>query len=103
MIDTARHLMQCGFHVVYAYTQSDEISLLFHPRERAFGRLLRKYHSILAGEASAKFSLLLGELVCFDCRVAELPDVDRAAVPRRHPLRRAPAVAAPRRRSRPGP
>ncbi|WAS95281.1 tRNA(His) guanylyltransferase Thg1 family protein [Nannocystis punicea] len=77
MIDTARHLMQCGFQVVYAYTQSDEISLLFHPRERAFGRLLRKYHSILAGEASAKFSLLLGQVVCFDCRVAELPDVDR--------------------------
>ncbi|MBZ5708669.1 tRNA(His) guanylyltransferase Thg1 family protein [Nannocystis pusilla] len=77
MIDTCRHLMQCGFSVVYGYTQSDEISLLFHPRERAFGRLLRKYHSILAGEASAKFSLLLGEPVCFDCRVAELPDVDR--------------------------
>jgi tRNA(His) 5'-end guanylyltransferase len=74
MIDTCRHLMQRGFNVVYGYTQSDEISLLFHPRERAFGRLLRKYLSILAGEASAKFSLLLGEPLGFDCRIAELPD-----------------------------
>lgn len=77
MIETCRHLMRCGFNVIYGYTQSDEISLLFHPREQAFGRLVRKYLSILAGEASARFSLLVGEAVCFDCRIAELPDGDR--------------------------
>ena len=27
MLRTARHLMQCGFNIVYGYTQSDEISL----------------------------------------------------------------------------
>ena len=74
---TAQHLMSsCGFTVVHGYTQSDEISLLFHPRERAFGRKLRKFVSVLAGEASAKFTLLIGELACFDCRISELPGAD---------------------------
>jgi tRNA(His) 5'-end guanylyltransferase len=31
---------------------------------------------VLAGEASAKFSLLLGDLAAFDCRVCELPAVE---------------------------
>src|SRR5215475_14364725 len=55
MLATAEHLMAgCGFDVTYGYTQSDEISLLFAPDESAFGRKLRKLHSVLAGEASAK-------------------------------------------------
>ena len=73
MVGTVRHLMQCGFQVRYGYTESDEISLLFDPGEDTFGRKLRKYHSILAGEASAKFSLLLGAMGVFDCRIAQLP------------------------------
>ena len=73
MTATTEHLMNCGFHVVYGYTQSDEISLLFHPTENLFQRKLRKYDSILAGEASAKFSLLLGGSACFDCRISQLP------------------------------
>ncbi|HSA48471.1 MAG TPA: tRNA(His) guanylyltransferase Thg1 family protein, partial [Candidatus Competibacteraceae bacterium] len=43
MIATVRHLMDCGFRVGYGYTESDEISLLFHPAEDAFGRKLRKW------------------------------------------------------------
>lgn len=73
MVGTVEHLMDCGFRAVYGYTQSDEISLLLHRDERAFGRKARKYDSILAGEASAKFSLLLGGLAAFDCRLCELP------------------------------
>jgi len=73
MIETIRHLMNCGFRIVYSYTQSDEISLLFNPDEDSFSRKLRKYNSILAGEASAKFSLLLGDLACFDSRISQLP------------------------------
>ncbi len=57
MIETVKHLMNCGFRIRYAYTQSDEISLLFHFNEETFNRKLRKYHSVLAAEASAKFSL----------------------------------------------
>ena len=74
MVETVKHLMQCGFRVVYAYTQSDEISLLFHRDEDTFNRKLRKYHSILAGEASAKFTSLLGLPAAFDCRISQLPD-----------------------------
>lgn len=73
MIETTKHLMVCGFQVIYGFTQSDEISLLFDINESAFSRKTRKYHSILAGEASAKFSLLLGNLGVFDCRIAQLP------------------------------
>ena len=76
MIDTTRHLMQCGFRIIYGYTQSDEISLLFHPREDTFGRKTRKFNSLLAGEASAKFSILLGDLAAFDCRIAQLPHAE---------------------------
>ncbi len=73
MVATARHLMSCGFRVVYGYTQSDEISLLLHPEETSFERKLRKYDSVLAGEASAKFSLELGRVGAFDCRISQLP------------------------------
>jgi tRNA(His) 5'-end guanylyltransferase len=76
MVATVEHLMQCGFRVIYGYTQSDEISLLFHHDEAAFERKMRKYNSILAGEASAKFSLLLGDLAAFDCRISQLPTED---------------------------
>jgi tRNA(His) guanylyltransferase len=76
MIETTSHLMNCGFNAIYGYTQSDEISLLFHPSITTFDRKVRKYNSILAGEASAKFSLLLQDLACFDCRISELPNVD---------------------------
>lgn len=77
MLETAEHLMDCGFRVIYAYTHSDEISLLFHPDESAYNRLMRKYISILAGEASAKLSLLLGDLATFDCRISQLPAVEQ--------------------------
>jgi tRNA(His) 5'-end guanylyltransferase len=76
MLATAEHLMtNSGFSLIFGYTQSDEISLLFAPEENAFGRKLRKLHSILAGEASAKFSLLLGTVAAFDCRISQLPTV----------------------------
>ena len=73
MLDTVEHLMACGFSVSYGYTESDEISLLFPREENGFNRKLRKLNSVLAGEASAKFSLLLGAMASFDCRISELP------------------------------
>ena len=73
MAATVEHLMGCGFRVRYGYTQSDEISLLFDADETTFNRKTRKFNSVLAGEASARFSLLLGDVGCFDCRVCELP------------------------------
>ncbi len=73
MVETVTHLMACGFRVLYGYTQSDEISLLLHPDETTFDRKLRKLNSILAGEASAAFSLALGRVAVFDCRISQLP------------------------------
>jgi tRNA(His) 5'-end guanylyltransferase len=76
MVGTVEHLMNCGFKITYGYTQSDEISMLFERDDNSFGRKLRKLNSILAGEASAKFSLLLGDIGAFDCRISQLPNID---------------------------
>jgi tRNA(His) guanylyltransferase len=76
MVGATEGLMNCGFRVAYAYTESDEISLLFDRQEKLFGRKLRKYNSTLAGEASARFSLALGRLATFDCRIVQLPTAD---------------------------
>jgi tRNA(His) guanylyltransferase len=73
-LETVKHLMQTGFNIIYGYTQSDEISLLFHIEENSFARKHRKLISVLAGEASAKFSLQLGSIAVFDCRISELPN-----------------------------
>jgi tRNA(His) guanylyltransferase len=78
MVATLQHLVtSCGFSVLFGYTQSDELSLLFRQDESLFGRKLRKYLSVLAGEASAKFSLELGRVGVFDARISQLPDVER--------------------------
>lgn len=77
MVRTVQALMNYGFRVIYGFTESDEISLLFHPEENTFGRKVRKYNSILAGVASAAFSLELGQSAVFDCRMVPLPTVER--------------------------
>jgi tRNA(His) guanylyltransferase len=74
MIETTKHLMNCGFNAIYGFTESDEISLLFKLNEDAFSRKNRKFLSILAGEASAKFSVQLGGPAAFDCRISEIPN-----------------------------
>jgi tRNA(His) 5'-end guanylyltransferase len=76
MISTVIHLMDNGFKVRYGYTQSDEISLLLDKDENAFGRKTRKLISILAGEASARFTQAIGALGAFDCRIIPLPTED---------------------------
>ena len=77
MVNTVKALMDCGFRVVYGFAESDEISLLFHPEENTFGRKVRKYNSILAGQASATFSLELGLAVAMDCRLVPLPNLEK--------------------------
>lgn len=76
MITTTRHLMDCGFRMIFGYTQSDEISLLFHLKDKTFGRKERKLISILAAEASVAFSLKTGKAAVFDCRLVPLPSVE---------------------------
>ncbi len=77
MVNTVKALMDCGFRVVYGFTESDEISLLFHTDEDTFGRKVRKFNSILAGTASAAFSLQLGQVAALDCRLVPLPNLER--------------------------
>lgn len=77
MVNTVKKLMDCGFRVAYGFTESDEISLLFHKEENTFGRKIRKFNSILAGTASAEFSLQLGQAIAMDCRVVPLPTLER--------------------------
>lgn len=77
MVKTVEYLMDCGFRVLYAYTESDEISLLFYPGDETFGRKVRKYNSTLAAEASAVFSLALGMPATFDCRIVPLPNIEK--------------------------
>ena len=77
MIETVKALMNYGFRVIFGYTESDEISLLFHPDEDTFGRKVRKYNSLLAGVASAAFSMQLGQQAIFDCRMVPLPTLER--------------------------
>jgi tRNA(His) guanylyltransferase len=74
MVHTTRHLMErAGFAFTYGHTHSDEISLLFPLGDASFGRKLRKLVSVLAGEASAAFSLRLGFHAVLDCRISQLP------------------------------
>lgn len=74
MIATLEHLVsRAGFKVTFGYTQSDEISLLFPRDEVSFDRNIRKWTSILAGEASGMFCSRLGRPAAFDCRLIELP------------------------------
>lgn len=75
MVETTRHLVgETGMRIVYGYTESDEISLLLHQADNTFGRKLRKLNSVLAGEASAKLTSLLGDIAVFDCRISQLPN-----------------------------
>ena len=76
MIQTTKHLMDCGFRMIYGYTQSDEISMLFHLKDDTFGRKERKLVSILASEASVAFSMNTGHAAVFDNRLVPLPNTD---------------------------
>lgn len=79
MVSTVISLMNYGFRIVYGFTESDEISLLFHKDENTFGRKVRKYNSLLSGVASSAFSMELGRQAVFDCRMIPLPNKELVA------------------------
>lgn len=76
IINTIEFLMSSYFQILYAYNESDEISLLFNPNADKFNRKVRKYNSILAAETSVKFSSEICKPAVFDCRMIPLPDLD---------------------------
>ncbi|MBE1533043.1 tRNA(His) guanylyltransferase Thg1 family protein [Actinomadura algeriensis] len=53
----------------YAYTESDEISVVFDPSYEMFGREVEKLVSLSAGIATAAFTHAAGEPAVFDSRV----------------------------------
>lgn len=76
MVEVMRYLME-RFSCYYGYTQSDEISLFFSKTENSFNLKYRKLLSVMAGEASAAFSQSTRVRGAFDCRLSELPTVQR--------------------------
>ncbi len=68
MSSTAEALM-VELHGVYAYTESDEISLLFPPAWDMFDREVEKTVSVSASIAGAAFTLAAGEAAHFDSRI----------------------------------
>ena len=81
MIETVKHLMyNTGFKCVFGFTQSDEISILFDSRyqviNNTFAGKIRKFNSILASEASVKFSMLMNHHCVFDCRIIQVPTME---------------------------
>ena len=77
MVRTASTLLE-DFQGVYAYTQSDEISVLFRPEWSLYDREVEKLVSLSAGLASATFTHAAGVPAVFDSRV--WLGVDEAAV-----------------------
>ncbi len=68
MRQTAQALLE-ELHGRYAYTESDEISVLFDPSWDMFDRELEKLVSISAAIASATFTLASQRIAHFDSRV----------------------------------
>ena len=90
MRETTRYLVE-QTHARTGYTQSDEITLVWHEtdpeKKTLFDGRFQKLASILAATATAKFNQILGtmipekaeELPVFDCRVWTVPDMGEAA------------------------
>jgi tRNA(His) 5'-end guanylyltransferase len=68
MAVTAATLLQ-EFEGVYAYTQSDEISLLLPLAANLFNRSVEKLVSLTAATASGRFTEVAGRRVTFDSRL----------------------------------
>jgi tRNA(His) 5'-end guanylyltransferase len=68
MRQSAQALLQ-EFHGIYAYTESDEISLLFPPAWDLYDREVEKLVSLSASIVSTAFSLACGRKASFDSRI----------------------------------
>jgi tRNA(His) 5'-end guanylyltransferase len=77
MVKTTHHLVkESGFNIVYAYTQSDEISVLLHVNDNTFSRKESKIITVLSGITSSCFGLYANDVVSFDARLVVLPNID---------------------------
>jgi tRNA(His) 5'-end guanylyltransferase len=76
MVQTAQALL-AELSATYAYTQSDEISVLLPAETRLFHREVEKLVSVSAGIASSAFTLALQEAAHFDSRVCVAPSPEQ--------------------------
>lgn len=76
MITATKDVMGSGFQAIYAYIESDEISILFSKKDHTFNRKIRKWLSALAGEASASFTHAIGSPGAFDARICLFPSME---------------------------
>jgi tRNA(His) 5'-end guanylyltransferase len=72
MVQTAQALL-LELSATYAYTQSDEISVLLPAATELFHRRVEKLVSVSAGIASSAFTVALQEAAHFDSRVCVAP------------------------------
>lgn len=82
---TTQRLCESISGAVFAYTQSDEISILLHNYKRLssqpwFGNEVQKMVSIAAAQASSLITLEYGIETMFDARVFVLPEAEVANV-----------------------
>lgn len=73
MLATTQYLMDQVPDVEVAYTQSDEITLVFRRDTDYFNRRTEKLASILAARAASHMSIQLGTPVAFDGRLSVFP------------------------------
>lgn len=88
MVHTMKKLVE-DTHASFSYTQSDEITLIYTPKEKAseyiFSGKVSKINSILASMATAHFNYALDAYVIkdkpafFDCRAWAVPDLAEAS------------------------
>jgi Uncharacterized conserved protein len=71
MVDTTKALLT-ELDGIYAFTESDEISILFSPTWNLFDRSVEKLVSISASIASSTFTSLSSSIVSFDSRLISL-------------------------------
>lgn len=79
MYFTVREIMQeSGWRCIFGYTHSDEMSILLDKDTvgTTFDGKIRKINSLLAAEASVRFSNHMNVFATFDCRVIQLPTID---------------------------
>lgn len=69
-------MTESGIKIIYGYTESDEISLLFHKYDESFNRRTNKIISVLPSLASSIFTKKTGYLCAFDCRISQLPSLE---------------------------
>lgn len=84
MNKTAMHLCEEMQGALFAYVQSDEISVLLYPwktmeSQAWFGNNLNKIVSVSAAEASSVFTHMIGQRAAFDARAFVLPNACEVA------------------------